>query len=143
MPTCVKPPPRHVPKHKGIEGIMDAGSKSTQIWVSLARPLTKAVTTSLGAMSANTNPYSASGHPALSLPVGFSPPSDADVWTEEDRHIRLPVGLQIVAAKFNEMDIFIAADAWERAYGQGRKDMFGLDRVGKPQGTQEKHDEDK
>jgi hypothetical protein len=83
-------------------------------------------------MSANTNPYSASGHPALSLPVGFSPPSDADVWTEEDRHIRLPVGLQIVAAKFNEMDIFIAADAWERAYGQGRKDTFGLDRVGKP-----------
>ena len=28
MPTCVKPPPRHVPKHKGIEGIMDAGSQS-------------------------------------------------------------------------------------------------------------------
>ena len=26
MPTCVKPPPRHVPKDKGIEGIMDAGS---------------------------------------------------------------------------------------------------------------------
>lgn len=96
-----------------------------------------------GAMSANTNPYSASGHPALSLPVGFSPPSDGDVWTEEDRHIRLPVGLQLVAAKYNEMEIFIAGDAWERAYGKGNKDKFGLDRVGKPQGEKEKHDEDK
>jgi hypothetical protein len=31
MPTCVKPPPRHVPKDKGIEGIMDAGSTCSQL----------------------------------------------------------------------------------------------------------------
>jgi hypothetical protein len=29
MPTSVKPPPRHVPKNKGIEGIMEAGSQYT------------------------------------------------------------------------------------------------------------------
>jgi Asp-tRNA(Asn)/Glu-tRNA(Gln) amidotransferase A subunit family amidase len=31
MPTCVKPPPRHVPKDKGIEGIMDAGSTCSRL----------------------------------------------------------------------------------------------------------------
>lgn len=91
-------------------------------------------------MSANTNPYSASGHPCLSLPVGFTPASAGDIFKEEDRHIRLPVGMQLVAAKYNEAELFIVGDAWEKAYAKGDKEKFGLDRVDVPIDQQDPED---
>ncbi len=49
------------------------------------------------------------GHPALSLPVGFSPAS-------EDPSVKLPVGMQIIGRKFRDIDCLKVAAAWERAF---------------------------
>ncbi|GAB7338774.1 hypothetical protein MBLNU457_5482t1 [Dothideomycetes sp. NU457] len=56
-------------------------------------------------VTANTCPFNLSGHPALSMPLG---------WIEtEDGEGKLPAGLQIVGRHFGEMDVFKAAMAWE------------------------------
>ena len=44
------------------------------------------------------------------------PPVEADILTEEDRNIRLPIALQIVGKYFDEATIYRAAGAWEKAY---------------------------
>ncbi|KAI0904550.1 putative amidase [Ustulina deusta] len=58
---------------------------------------------------ANTSPLNCTGHPALSLPVGFSPAS-------EDPSVKLPVGMQIIGRKFRDIDCLKVAAAWERAF---------------------------
>jgi len=63
------------------------------------------VTRDMMGVTANTCPFNLSGHPALSLPMG---------WVEtEDGKGRLPAGLQIVGRHFGELNIFKAAMAWE------------------------------
>jgi amidase len=57
----------------------------------------------------NTAPFNSTGHPALTIPVGFVPAMD-------DEKIKLPAGLQIVAKKFNDIDCLKVGAAWERAY---------------------------
>jgi Asp-tRNA(Asn)/Glu-tRNA(Gln) amidotransferase A subunit family amidase len=52
---------------------------------------------------------SASGHPALSMPVGFSPAQD-------DPSVQLPVGLQIVGRKFDDVLLLKVAASWEKYY---------------------------
>lgn len=49
------------------------------------------------------------GHPALTIPVGFVPAHD-------NEQIRLPVGLQIVGRKFGDIDCLKVGAAWERAF---------------------------
>lgn len=51
----------------------------------------------------------ASGHPALSIPVGFSP-------ALEDPSVRLPVGLQLVGRKFEDALLLKVAASWENRY---------------------------
>ncbi|KAJ7494655.1 amidase signature domain-containing protein [Mycena galericulata] len=60
----------------------------------------------------NTAPFNVSGHPALSLPIGML----GVIEREQDRHIRLPIGLQLVAGLFEEATIYRAAYAWEQSY---------------------------
>ncbi|KAL6251619.1 hypothetical protein RBB50_001829 [Rhinocladiella similis] len=60
-------------------------------------------------ITANTAPFNASGHPALSIPVGFSP-------ALEDPSIRLPVGLQLVGRKFEDALLLKIASSWEDRY---------------------------
>lgn len=57
----------------------------------------------------NTSPFNSTGHPALTIPVGFVPAMD-------DENIKLPAGLQIVGKKFRENDVLKVGAAWERAY---------------------------
>ncbi|KAF2164449.1 hypothetical protein M409DRAFT_56711 [Zasmidium cellare ATCC 36951] len=57
---------------------------------------------------ANTAPFNSTGHPALSLPMGFVPAS-----TNENETIKLPAGLQIVGRKFCEGDLFKVGACWE------------------------------
>ncbi|KAJ9120637.1 hypothetical protein QFC22_002566 [Naganishia vaughanmartiniae] len=95
MPTCVQPPPRNIKKEAGVEQLIKAGSSS----------------------SVNTNPFSATGHPSMSLPVGWSPPAEEDIHQESDRDIRLPVGMLMVGAKYDEMTLLKLGDAWERRFG--------------------------
>jgi amidase len=56
----------------------------------------------------NTAIFDVTGHPAMSLPVGFSPSS-------VDPEIRLPVGMQLVSGLWQEQKILNAAFAWESA----------------------------
>jgi amidase len=56
----------------------------------------------------NTAPFNATGHPALSLPVGFVPAVD-------DESVRLPAALQIVGKQFEELTCLKIAAAWERS----------------------------
>ncbi|GAB7355773.1 hypothetical protein MBLNU459_g6457t2 [Dothideomycetes sp. NU459] len=53
----------------------------------------------------NTCPFNLTGHPAISIPCGWSKTPDGAG--------KLPVGMQIVAKRWHEMDIFKAAAAWE------------------------------
>lgn len=53
----------------------------------------------------NTAPFNVSGHPAMSMPVGWGKVKDGDG--------KLPVGLQLVAKRWDEASIFKAARAWE------------------------------
>jgi amidase len=54
----------------------------------------------------NTSPFDATGHPAISIPVGLVPARD-------NPSIKLPVGMQIIGPKFGEGLLFKVAGSWE------------------------------
>ncbi|KAM6522996.1 hypothetical protein FALCPG4_012601 [Fusarium falciforme] len=60
-------------------------------------------------MTANTAVFNLTGHPALSLPVGFAPAA-------RDPSVMLPVGMQIVGGLWQEEKVIRAGYAWETAY---------------------------
>ena len=53
----------------------------------------------------NTSPFNVTGHPAMSMPVGWGMTKDGSG--------RLPVGMQVIAKRWDEASIFRAAKAWE------------------------------
>lgn len=57
----------------------------------------------------NTSPLDATGHPAISIPVGFVPAKD-------DPSIKLPVGMQLIGRQFGELDLLKASAAWESRF---------------------------
>ncbi|KAK7186941.1 hypothetical protein DPSP01_011609 [Paraphaeosphaeria sporulosa] len=59
-------------------------------------------------ITTNTAIFNVTGHPAMSLPVGFAS-------SHEDATTRLPVGMQIVGGLWQEQKILNAALAWEEA----------------------------
>ncbi|KAL1301979.1 hypothetical protein AAFC00_002433 [Neodothiora populina] len=56
-------------------------------------------------LSLNTCPFNCTGHPGLSMPIGWG---DA-----EDGEGKLPIAMQLVGRRFGEAGIFNAAAAWE------------------------------
>ncbi|KAF9691106.1 hypothetical protein EKO04_010638 [Ascochyta lentis] len=59
-------------------------------------------------ITTNTAIFDVTGHPAMSLPVGFAP-------AKKDSSIMLPVGLQLVGGLWQEQKILNAGFAWESA----------------------------
>lgn len=55
--------------------------------------------------TSNTCSFNVTGHPALSMPVGWGKVKEGDG--------RLPIGMQIIAKQWDEASIFKAAKAWE------------------------------
>ncbi len=53
----------------------------------------------------NSSPLNVTGHPAMSMPIGWGKTKGGDG--------KLPVGMQIIAKRWNEASIFKAAKAWE------------------------------
>lgn len=49
----------------------------------------------LAGIVANTSQFNGTGHPALSIPIGWTHPLDEDIISPEDINIKLPVGLQV------------------------------------------------
>ncbi|OWB85985.1 transferase activity protein [[Candida] boidinii] len=60
-------------------------------------------------LNANTGIFNMTGHPSMSLPVGFLP-------SVEDKDMKFPVGLQIIGPHFGEDAIYRAAYGWEKNY---------------------------
>ena len=54
------------------------------------------------------SPRLQTGHPAMSLPVGFLAPLD-------DPSAKLPIGMQIVGKWYDEPTVYRVAQAWESA----------------------------
>ncbi|KAJ8111463.1 hypothetical protein OPT61_g5951 [Boeremia exigua] len=59
-------------------------------------------------ITTNTAIFDVTGHPAMSLPVGFAP-------AKEDTSVMLPVGMQLVGGLWQEQKILDAGFAWESA----------------------------
>jgi amidase len=66
----------------------------------------KRLSAALG-LTFNTSPMDATGHPAISIPVGFVSP-------EDDGCVKLPVGMQIIGPKFGESLLLEVAGSWEK-----------------------------
>lgn len=83
-------------------------------------PPMEALKPSMG-ITTNTAIFDVTGHPAVSLPVGFAP-------AKEDAGVMLPVGMQLVGGLWQEQKILDAAFAWESANDwkcAGRGDFRG------------------
>ncbi|RMZ67949.1 amidase [Pyrenophora seminiperda CCB06] len=63
-------------------------------------------------LTANTAPFNQSGHPVLALPIGMLEVLEGP---GVETGARLPVSMQIVGKWWDEMGVFEAAYAWERA----------------------------
>lgn len=61
--------------------------------------------------TANTCPFNVTGHPAISIPCGFAAPAD-------DNATRLPVGMQLVARRWDEETLLKAAALFEATQPQ-------------------------
>ncbi|EXJ80498.1 amidase [Capronia coronata CBS 617.96] len=60
-------------------------------------------------LRANTVQFNATGHPAMSIPIGKAP-------AEEDNSVMLPVGMQIVGALWHDDKVLRVGHAWQRAF---------------------------
>lgn len=65
-------------------------------------------------LTINTAIFNLTGHPAMSIPVGFAP-------AKEDNQVHLPVGMEIVGGLWQESKILRAGHAWETNFNW--KDM--------------------
>lgn len=70
-------------------------------------PPMEALKPSMG-ITTNTAIFDVTGHPAMSLPVGFAP-------AKGDAGVMLPVGMQLVGGLWQEQKILDAGFAWESA----------------------------
>ncbi|KAL7943878.1 amidase signature domain-containing protein [Trichoderma barbatum] len=57
----------------------------------------------------NTAVFNVTGHPAMTIPVGFAP-------SKEEPHVHLPVGMQIVGGLWKEDKVLRAGFSWEKAF---------------------------
>lgn len=60
-------------------------------------------------LTINTAIFDVTGHPAMSIPVGYAPAKD-------DPQVKLPVGMQIVGGLWQEFKVLKAGYAWEKNY---------------------------
>ncbi|GAA5823414.1 hypothetical protein JCM11251_000626 [Rhodosporidiobolus azoricus] len=61
----------------------------------------------------NTAASNLTGHPTVTIPCGFIPPSPADVKSPDDEQIKLPCGMMLMGKLFGEEKLLSIADAWE------------------------------
>ncbi|KAJ5851548.1 uncharacterized protein N7529_010933 [Penicillium soppii] len=71
-------------------------------------------------LTINTAVFNVTGHPALSIPIGFAPAKDDD-------QVLLPVGMQIVGGLWQEEKILRAGHVWESHY-DWKKMHFSTDK---------------
>lgn len=70
----------------------------------------------LAGIVANTAASNLTGHPSITFPVGFVPPSPNDIREAEDSSIKLPCGLMAMGKMFDETTLLSVADAFEQVF---------------------------
>lgn len=60
--------------------------------------------------TANTCPFNVTGHPAISIPCGFAAPETGGI------DVKLPVGMQLIAKRWDEETLLKAAALFEAAH---------------------------
>lgn len=74
-------------------------------------------------LTSNTAVFNITGHPAMTIPVGFAP-------AREDPSVELPVGMEIVGALWQEKKILRAGHAWESTYDwKCKRSSVGVDKA--------------
>lgn len=63
-------------------------------------------------LTANTAPFNQSGHPVLALPIGMLEVLEGP---GVEGGVKLPVSMQVIGKWWDEMSIYEASFAWERA----------------------------
>lgn len=63
-------------------------------------------------LTSNTAPFNQSGHPVLAMPIGTLPVLEGPGVVEK---VKLPVSMQVIGKWWEEMAVYEAAFAWERA----------------------------
>jgi amidase len=113
MPTVTQPARRHASSDAGPL----AWTKAAREGLRYAALLFGTDPSSLFAAGivSNTSPFNLTGHPALTIPCGVTPPHPDDIRSPEDESIRLPVGLMLVGKLFDESMVLRVGDAWEQA----------------------------
>jgi amidase len=66
-------------------------------------------------VAAFTSAFNLSGHPSLTVPVGFVEPMAIDCKCPTVSEIRLPVGLMVVGKWWDESTVLCVGDAVERS----------------------------
>ncbi|KAK7028305.1 amidase signature domain-containing protein [Favolaschia claudopus] len=94
MPTVLQPPRRHAAYNAG-----------PLAWARTASGLTN-----------NTAASNLTGHPTITFPVGFVPPSVDDILRPEDQSIKLPCGLMAMGKMFDETTLLKVADAFGQRF---------------------------
>jgi amidase len=94
MPTIIFPPV----KIRSADQMIGAADEMSPL---------KMLSRTIGA-TYNTATFNSTGHPGLSLPVGFVPAQD-------DETVMLPTGLQIVGRKFEDLTCLKIGASWEAA----------------------------
>ncbi|KAJ7280228.1 amidase signature domain-containing protein [Mycena rebaudengoi] len=64
----------------------------------------------------NTAASNLTGHPTITFPVGFIPPSPQDIYDTADNDIKLPCGLMAMGKRFDDVTLLRVADAFEQAF---------------------------
>lgn len=75
-----------------------------------ATPLEQ-ITKQIG-LTSNTAPFNQSGHPVLALPIGML---EALEGPDVEGGVKLPVSMQVIGKWWDEMAVYEASFAWERA----------------------------
>ncbi|KAL5120244.1 hypothetical protein ACEQ8H_001802 [Pleosporales sp. CAS-2024a] len=75
-----------------------------------ATPLEQ-ITKQIG-LTANTAPFNQSGHPVLALPIGMLEVLEG---AGVEERVKLPVSMQVIGKWWDEMTVYEASYAWERA----------------------------
>jgi amidase len=130
MPTVTQPARRHIPISAGPlawdEIDRESHASITLFFASWLFPprtfllrsfsLAQLANDLAAGISSNTAASNLTGHPTMTIPVGWTLPMAEDIHSPEDKDIRLPVGMMIMGKLFDEATVLRVGDAWEQAF---------------------------
>ncbi|KAK7025456.1 hypothetical protein VNI00_015984 [Paramarasmius palmivorus] len=116
MPTVPVTARRHPPKDAGpLMAVAKTGIYISRFPV-CCRAFTDPREKNTAGLTDNTGIFNGTGHPALTIPVGFGGPAPEDILQSSDKDIKLPIGMQIVGPWWGEALCLKVGAAWEAGW---------------------------